>query len=178
VASRATSSTSRGRGASRAARRRGFTLLEVVFAMAILALGMTAVLGLLSFGAALARTAALRTSAAEAVDAVVADLEERLFPLDPATGRAGAPAPVSERAVPGHPELVYSARATREPGAPAGGVARYRVDVDLAWQAAGARRAKRFTLLMLGEVPFGERLRRALGADDREREGNPASRLD
>lgn len=148
-----------------AAARAGFTLLEVVFAMAILVIGMSAVLGLLSFGAALSRTAALRTAAAGAVEAVVADLEERLFPLDPATGLAGEPQPIVERMVPGHPDLVYSAHAVQEPGAVRGGISEYRVDVEIAWSAAGSQRTKRFTLLMLGEVPFGERLRRALGPD-------------
>ena len=37
-------------------RRAGFTLVEVVLAMFVLLLGMTSILGLLSFGAALARS--------------------------------------------------------------------------------------------------------------------------
>jgi hypothetical protein len=55
-------------------------MIEVLVALAILVFGMTAVLGLLTFGAALSRTALLRTSAAAASHAVVADLEETMFP--------------------------------------------------------------------------------------------------
>ena len=54
--------------------RAGFTILEVLVAMAILLVGMTAVLGLLTFGAALTRTAQLRMEGASAVEAVNIDL--------------------------------------------------------------------------------------------------------
>ena len=94
--------------------RSGFTIVEVVLAMGLLLLGMTAVLGLLSFGAALARTAALRTAAAGAAEAIAADLEETLFPLtiDSATGDrlVGEPHAIVDREVPGYPGLLYSAQ--------------------------------------------------------------------
>lgn len=156
------------RRARTAGRRGGFTIVEVVLAMGLLLLGMTAVLGLLSFGAALARTAALRTGAAAAAEAVVADLEETLFPLevDERTGerRAGPPHEVGERPVPGHPGVVYAARATPVPAADDGaaGPRRYRVDVEMSWTTSGRRKARAFTVLLLREVPFGERLRREL----------------
>lgn len=155
--------------------RAGFTIVEVVLAMGLLLLGMTAVLGLLSFGAALARTAALRTAAAGAAEAVAADLEESLFPLsiDAATGDrlVGEPHAVSAREVPGYPGLSYWATATPvpasddelgvgQPGRAAGAPQRYKVDVRMRWSTAGAGRERRFTFLLLREVPFGERLRR------------------
>ncbi len=144
------------------ARRRGFTLLEIVLSMAILFLGLTAVLGFLSVGAALAQSALLRGESAQAVEAVVADLEETLFELlaGEALGAAGAPRPVRERAVPGVPGLVYSAVVTPDPDPVAGRPLAYRVDVELGWSASGGRRVRRFTTLLLGEVPFGERMRR------------------
>lgn len=136
----------------------GFTLLEVVLAMFVLLIGMTSILGLLSFGAALARTAALRSGAAGSIEAVVTDLEESLFPLElDALGDevAGEPRDVTERAVPGVPGLVYSTTSTPNPANPL----EYRVDVELRWAAGGTTRSKRFTALLLREVPFGERLR-------------------
>ena len=148
------------------ARRAGFTIVEVVLAMGLLLLGMSAVLGLLTFGAALARTAALRTGAAAAAEAVVADLEETLFPLvvDPLTGdrSAGEPHEINGRDVPGHPGLVYSAHAKLVPAAEDGppGPQRYRVDVEVSWTASGRRKAQVFSVLLLREVPFAERLRR------------------
>ncbi len=144
----------------------GFTIIEVVLAMGLLLLGMSAILGLLSFGAALARTAALRTGAASAIEAVVAELEESLFPLqvDPDTGiaRAGEPHVIQGRPVPGHPGLVYNAEPIAVRGSDDGPDVpqRYRVDIDITWQSGGRRRAKTFTALLLREVPFGERLRR------------------
>ena len=64
-----------------AQRRGGFTIIEVVLAMFILLIGMSSILGLLSFGAALSRTAQLRNQASYAVESIVADLEETMFPL-------------------------------------------------------------------------------------------------
>ena len=145
----------------------GFTIVEVVVALGILLVGMTSVLGLLSFGAALSRTAQLRNSAASAAEGIVADLEESLFPLivEPGTGRAvvGPPREIVDRELPGHPGLVYSARATGDPtDTRRGGPLRWRVDVEMKWSTSGREHTKTFTTLLLREVPFGERLRREL----------------
>ena len=142
----------------RARSRRGFTLIEVVLAMFVLLIGMTTILGLLSFGAALSRTATLRAGAANAIEAVIADLEETLFPLEVGPDgleTAGEPRAIEKRPVPGHPGLVYSASATVNPDDPL----EYRVDVEITWSASGAQRSRKFTTLLLREVPFGERLR-------------------
>jgi hypothetical protein len=140
--------------------RAGFTIVEVVLAMGILLIGLTAVLGMLSFGAGMARTAELRTHAAESVDAVVADLALELFPVLE-DGTAGEPVPVEGRLVPGRSGLVYDARAVPRPGGPrrGGRPIEYRVDVELRWSVAGTARAHRFTTLLLREVPFGVRAR-------------------
>lgn len=144
----------------------GFTIVEVVAAMLILMIGMSTILGLLSFGAAIARTAELRAGVAQSIEAVVADLEDTLFPLElDANGRevVGEPQDVVERAVPGQPDLVYSARATPNPDtlrADYAGVPEYRVDVEVSWKSGGNTRTTSFKTLLLGEVPFGERMRR------------------
>jgi prepilin-type N-terminal cleavage/methylation domain-containing protein len=135
--------------------RGGFTLIEVLLALAILLFGMSAVLGLFTFGAALSRSAHLRMVGSSAADAVVADLEETLFPLD-AQGEAGEPRPIADRSVPGNPELVYSARATPNPDRPL----EYKVEIRMRWSSAGVEREKVFTTILLREIPFGERLRR------------------
>jgi prepilin-type N-terminal cleavage/methylation domain-containing protein len=139
---------------ARTVRARGFTILEVLLAMAILLFGMTAVLGLLTFGAALSRTALLRTTCAAAIEATVADLEETLFPI--VEGEAGPPNEIKERALPGLPDVVYSAVAHENPDRPL----EYRVDIDMSWKSAGVQREKRFSTLLLREVQFGERLRK------------------
>jgi prepilin-type N-terminal cleavage/methylation domain-containing protein len=142
------------RGSPAARSRGGFTIIEVLLAMAILLFGMTAVLGLLTFGAALSRTALLRATSAAASEAVVADLEETLFPLE--AGEAGPPVEIKERALPGDSEVIYSATAHENPA----NALEYRVDVDMSWQSAGIRRERRFSTILLREIPFGERLRK------------------
>ena len=133
--------------------RGGFTIIEVLLAMAILLFGMTAVLGLLTVATALGRTAELRTVGATASEAIVADLEETLFPE--VDGEAGAPREIKERAVPGHPDLVYSATAVANPAQPL----EYKVEIAMHWSSAGVERERRFSTLLLRELPFGERLR-------------------
>lgn len=136
-----------------ARRRAGFTILEVILALGILLIGMTAVLGILTLGGALTRSAQLRTESASATAAVVADLEETLFPL--VDGEVGPPRVIVDRALPGSGGVVYSAHATPNPAR----ANEYRVDVELSWSSAGVRRARSFRTILLAEVPFGERLR-------------------
>jgi type II secretory pathway pseudopilin PulG len=152
------------RAARHASRRAGFTIIEVVVAMGLFLLGMTCVLGLLSFGAALTRTASLRTEAASAVEAVVADLEERMFPLVKEGTRlsVGPPTNIVDRALPGREDVTYSATATANPTQKdyPDGPLEYRVDVTVSWKSAGEQKQKKFTTLCLREIPFSERLRR------------------
>ena len=146
--------------------RAAFTIIEVIVALAILLIGMSSILGLLSFGASLSRAAALRTSAASSVEAVVADLEESFFPLtrDAASGdwQVGEPLAIVDRALASKPGVTYSARAKPNPeeSKRPGGPLRYDVEVEMNWVAGGRSRAKVFHVLLLREVPFGERLRR------------------
>ena len=95
----------------------GFTILEVVLAMGLLVMAMTSLLGLFTFGAALTRTAALRTAAATAIEAVVADLEESLFALEE-DGSVGDPRVIVDRPVPGATGVIYSALARVNPDDP------------------------------------------------------------
>ena len=149
-------------------RRAGFTLIEVVLALFLLLIGMTSILGMLSFGAAMARTAELRSTAAYSVQAVVADLEESLFPLESdelGNEIAGEPREIVDRPVPGDSRLVYSARATPNPEPEArrsdsGAPLEYRVEIEIAWREGGRKRSRKFETLLLREVPFGVRLRR------------------
>jgi prepilin-type N-terminal cleavage/methylation domain-containing protein len=133
---------------------RGFTIIEVLLAMAILLFGMTAVLGLLMFGAGLSRTALLRTTAASAIEAVAADLDETLFPM--VEGEAGPPVDIKDRALPGETGIVYSATAHENPQ----NALEYRVDIEMSWSSAGVQREKRFSMILLREISYGERLRK------------------
>jgi prepilin-type N-terminal cleavage/methylation domain-containing protein len=138
-------------------RRAGFTLIEVLVAMGILLFGMTAILGLLTFGASVSRTALLRTQTASLSEAVIADLEESLFPF--ANGEAGEPVAIERKPLAGQPDVLYSAVATQNPERPL----EYRVDVEFTWESGGVRRERRFSTILLREIPFGTRLRRIIG---------------
>jgi hypothetical protein len=145
--------------------RAGFTLLEVVLAMGILLLGLSVVLGLLSFGAALARTSAMRTTAAQAVEAVLADLEETLFPLDE-NGAAGVPEAVVERKLPGNAQIYYSAKPVLLPLDAAAVVEEYHVEVELGWTSSGVAKTAHFETVFPRQVPFGTRQRAKHRAQD------------
>ncbi|QDU69069.1 type IV pilus modification PilV family protein [Engelhardtia mirabilis] len=142
-------------------RKGGFTILEVVFAMGILLIGMSVVLGLLSFGAGLGSNAMRRAEAAGSLEFIVADLEERLFPILE-DGSVGPPITIENAPVPGSDRLVYSASAVPEPNHEGPAAILYRVDIDVAWSRGGSERVLSFATLMPRQVPFGERLRQAL----------------
>ena len=145
----------------------GFTLMEVVLAMFLLLLGSTALLGLLSFGAGSARTAVLRAQANASLPAVVAELEETLFPLVvDEVGFEYAGAPVPKRTglpVPGYPQLSYDYECfpmpTEEEAEAGVDALEFVVEIAIAWREGGQRRAIEHTTILLREVPFGERLR-------------------
>lgn len=144
---------------SKSRARAGFTILEVLLALGILLFGMAAILGLLTLGAALTKSAEQRTQAASAAEAVIADLQESFFPLVPGpdgTLEPGEPLPVKEKLLPGSDGVVYSASAVQNPQR----ADEYRVDVTLSWSSSGVRRERRITTLLVRELPFGERLRR------------------
>ncbi len=147
----------------RSGSRSGFTLIEVVLAMGIFLLGATAILGFLTFGATMSRTASLRTLSAEAVEAIALDLEEGLFPLDE-SGAVGEPRTIVDREVPGYRELTYTVQTVEDTNADLERDAspEVRVDIEIKWKGGVSRRGRRLSILLLKEVPFGERLRRQL----------------
>ncbi len=139
---------------SDAKERSGFTILEVLLAMGILVLGATSLIGILTFGVALTRSAQLRTSAASAMDAIQADLDQNLFPI--VDGEAQDPVAIVDRSVPDAPGVIYSATPHINPE----NEREVRVDVEMSWQSAGVMKKKKFTALKLKELGFGESLRR------------------
>jgi len=142
------------RSSKNAAARGGFTIVEVLLAMGILLLGSVAIIAFLTFGGATARHAQLRTQAAAAVEAVVADIDRHLFPYT--DGALGDPVELSGRKVPGSPGVLYSARAFPNPELEG----EYRVEIEMSWESGGMKRSKSWSMIRLKELPFGERLRR------------------
>jgi prepilin-type N-terminal cleavage/methylation domain-containing protein len=139
---------------TRLADRSGFTIIEVLLAMGILLMGSVAIIAFLTFGGATAHHAQLRTQAASAIEAVVADIDRNIFPY--VDGELGEPIELTKRPVPGARGVVYNAKATVNPD----NEREYRIDISMTWESAGMKRAKTWSMLRIKEVPFGERLRR------------------
>ena len=147
----------------------GFTLIEVMLAMGILALGMTAVLGLFTFGAALTQASVLRTQSATAVEAITLELPAKLFPVDeqglPAVPEGDGRASLEDQPIPGLPALRYRATAWPVPDGPLaedGGPLEYDVEVEVFFHQQGVRRARTFHTRVLRERSFAERMRSRL----------------
>ncbi len=143
------------------AARAGFTLLEVILSASLLAAGMSMILGVFNFGAAVVRNAELRSLSASSVEALINDLQENLFELQP-DGSVGEPALIVDRPVPGRPGVSYTVDATPNTAMlDAQGLPReYLVEVVVTWSSSGVKRAARWSTIMLREIPFGARMRR------------------
>lgn len=138
-------------------RNSGFTILEVILGMGILLIGMTAIIGLLTFGAALTHASQMRTAAANVSEAILADLDESLFPLEE-DGTVGEPLDFEDRGLPGFEGVTYSVQTRVNPEFQD----EYRVDVVMQWESGGVLRSQEFSTLMTREVPFGERMRQRI----------------
>lgn len=140
----------------------GLTILEVVLAMAILAMGLAAVISIFTSAASLGVSARQRADAAAALEYVVADVRERLFPLDE-NGDPIVPASVDRAAVPGFEGLTYSLDPSPVlvPNQPGMSVL-YRVDVTVHWSSQGRALGLEHAVLVPATVRLGDRLRREL----------------
>jgi prepilin-type N-terminal cleavage/methylation domain-containing protein len=146
-----------------ACRRSGFTLIEIVLAAGLLAIGLSALLGLFSFGASLVTGARLEAQAAQALESLVPDLPGQLFALSP-EGQVAAPVVLRDRPVPGYPRLTFDAipspvpvSASEYPGPPL-----WAVEVTVAWKSRGQGRGLSTRILLPQTIPLAERLRRAV----------------
>lgn len=147
--------------ASRTRGEAGFTLIEVILAVGILAMGMTSVLGLFTFGAALTQAAELRTESANVIEAVTADLEVRLFPADE-NGMPGEPVDLLDQTVPGIERARYSVVAFPVDGGPTaedGGPLEYEVRIQVSFETRGVRRARTYETRLLRQRSFAQRMR-------------------
>jgi prepilin-type N-terminal cleavage/methylation domain-containing protein len=142
----------------------GFTLIEVLLAVGILALGMTSVLGLFTFGAALTQAAALRTESANVIESVTADLELRLFPAGE-DGMPGEPVDLTDQPVPGIERARYNVTALAVEGGPLaedGGPLEYEVRIEVAFETRGVRRSRTYETRLLRQRSFAQRMRERL----------------
>lgn len=137
----------------------GFTLAEMLAALGILLLGITALIGALSSTIAQRRTTDARLAAAalceEALhrlqtEAVrVADKGESTLDLELAT--------LPEQTAPGFPGMTWTARAIGDPNRPDV----WLIELQVHWLEVGEPSVETFWRVLPRQLPFGERVRRA-----------------
>ncbi|MFN0207573.1 MAG: prepilin-type N-terminal cleavage/methylation domain-containing protein [Planctomycetota bacterium] len=133
--------------------RRGFTLVEVLVAMGILVIGVTSILGLLVFGAALERTAERRSETALAAQQVVSELQNS-FVMNPDGSVPEPPSLQFERTVPGHPKLTARVEIKKNPEA----VGEYFAVIRIGWLERGELRFEEFRTILQREANFKNRV--------------------
>ncbi|MBL4771410.1 MAG: prepilin-type N-terminal cleavage/methylation domain-containing protein [Planctomycetes bacterium] len=147
-------------------RKSGFTLIEVILAVGILALGMTSVLGLFTFGAALTQSAALRTQSAGMIESITADLEVRLFPAGE-DGMPSEPVDLVDQRVPGVERARYNVVSTPVEGGPLaedGGPLEYEVRIKVFFETRGVQRSRTYEIRLLRQRSFATRMRQRLSS--------------
>ncbi|MDP6850777.1 MAG: prepilin-type N-terminal cleavage/methylation domain-containing protein [Planctomycetota bacterium] len=87
-------------------KQRGFTIVEVLLAMALFVVGVTALLGLFHFGGGLEQEARTHAELAPLIPAIVAEAKERAWELDD-SGNLLGPKNLSGMMVTGAPSYKY-----------------------------------------------------------------------
>lgn len=87
-------------------KQRGFTLVEILLAMSLFLIGITALMGLFHFGGDMESTARAHGNLASAIETVVAEVRARAWSLD-STGQIIGIQSMSEQPVPGAPDYRY-----------------------------------------------------------------------
>ena len=120
-------------GARTDARRRGFSLLEVLVALSILTLGITSVIGLFTAATAAHRRAIHRSHASALAEWALADIESALeLGTEPEKIIESPPVDVMKRDWPG-----YSVEVAMLPIAGETGGDEILVEVSIVWQSRG-----------------------------------------
>jgi prepilin-type N-terminal cleavage/methylation domain-containing protein len=134
-------------------RSRGFTLFEIIAAMAIFLVGIVGILSLLTASAALQKEAVDLSTSAMLGDELVASVRAELSggaDRDPATGRVK---PWPERPVPGHDGYFYDVRFAEDPVSEDTPL---KVEVRVFWKTAQRKRSTSFTSFVIPKPEFSQ----------------------
>lgn len=151
----------------RGSSERGFTLIEIMTAIAILVFGVVSLVGLLGVGVATHRSAEQHDRAVRLAERVLQRIEEEIVPraIEAAAAANEAltlPAVDSTTAdVDGFPGLRYRIEFTLDPEVPTTALCKLRV----LWLDQGEAQAVEFHRILVSHVPFPQRIARL-------REGN------
>ena len=147
----------------------GFTLAEMLVALAILLFGLTAIAGSMMMGVSTRRGTEMRFRAVHMVDHVYRYLQEEYFlehdpdsgPL-PAIGRdaQGVANPAANAVgIRDYPGMKYTVEFVEDPDHPQVVLARVRIS----WREQGEKVAEKFERIMIREKPFAHRISRIKG---------------
>ena len=142
----------------------GFTLVEMLVAIAILMFGFSSLIALLSLGVSTRRSAELRNQAVWAVDAVLHDLRHGAL-LAQEWDEDGTPVPlppVTVAPIPGYPRLRAEVRFGYDAAEPELVVA----TIAVQWSEAGTVMAEEFRRLLVNDVPFPRRVAGRIATGD------------
>lgn len=153
----------------RRTRRQGFTLLEIIVALGVLAIGATAAFSLFVAGAASGRRAEHEVNAALIAETVIDDLRDDLtvdldlsdYPsaTDP-NAAPGAPAPLNPKTRwlardgvwPGFEDYKYDLAITPLDGPVPDDPWQFLIEVEVRWSDQGTRRSAQYSTIMLRSV--------------------------
>jgi prepilin-type N-terminal cleavage/methylation domain-containing protein len=137
----------------RLARTRGFTLFEIIAAMAIFLVGIVGILSLLTAAAAMQKEAVDLSTAGMIADELVASVRAELSrgaERDPSTGRVK---PWPERPVPGHDGYFYDVRFAEDPVSEDTPL---KVEVRVFWKSAQKKRGTSFASFVVPKPEFSQ----------------------
>ncbi|MBI3817717.1 MAG: prepilin-type N-terminal cleavage/methylation domain-containing protein [Planctomycetes bacterium] len=137
----------------RNARASGFTLIEVLVAMGILVVGVSSILGLLMFGAALQRTSERRNESSLAANQVVAALRATAFKYN-VDGSTSEPSNHIEMSVPDHPRLNAVVDLKKNPTVEG----EYFATIQIQWHERGESKTEEFRTILERAAPFTARV--------------------
>lgn len=150
-------------------RRAGFTLMEMLVAFALLLIGLTTIIGLMSAGTAAHHNASARDRAAQALAAARLSVEEDLFTVDAAGSVSTRPRVVLDNriTVPGfsRPLTVrVLVPGTDQPGWRESETVpgEFIGEVEVSWQERGRVRSLTFPWIAVREIPYMEAVQRAM----------------
>ena len=131
---------------------RGFTLVELMLAMAILVFGVTALAGSLLTGVGMRRGSEMRFRATALVDYAIQDIQEKVFPRcqDPSEPLAG----FTREDPPGYPGMKYTVEFIEDLERP--GVVLAKIKVS--WRDQGEFIGETFRRILLRCDPFSRRV--------------------
>ncbi len=132
----------------------GFTLTEMLLALAILTFGLTALAGSLTMGVGTRRNTEMRLRVVDVLPQVLFDLQENYF-MEHADAEV-LPA-VERRPLPNDPSIQYSVKFSAEPEQADLLLAR----IQVSWSDQGQDVAESFDRILVRSLPFSQRVSRA-----------------